>query len=147
MPAFICTACGMQYPPSEAPPAQCPICEEERQYVRPPGQTWTTLEKLAIRHANTFRQLEAGLVGVGTQPQFAIGQRALIVCTPHGNVLWDYISLIDAATVTLINELGGLTAIAISHALFYTSMVEWSRAFGRHSDPSPRGRPRVDRAA
>jgi hypothetical protein len=130
MPAFICTACGMQYPPNETPPAQCPICEEERQYVPPSGQTWTTLEKLAIRHANTFRQLEAGLVDVGTQPQFAIGQRALIVCTPHGNVLWDCISLIDAATVTLINELGGLNAIAISHPHFYTSMVEWSRAFG-----------------
>jgi hypothetical protein len=45
-------------------------------------------------------------------------------------VLWDCISLIDAATVTLIEGLGGLSAIAISHPHFYTSLVEWSRAFG-----------------
>jgi rubrerythrin len=32
MPAFICTACGAQFTPGEAPPAHCPICEDERQY-------------------------------------------------------------------------------------------------------------------
>jgi hypothetical protein len=45
-------------------------------------------------------------------------------------VLWDCISLIDDATVTLTNGLGGLKAIAISHPHFYTTMTEWSRAFG-----------------
>jgi hypothetical protein len=45
-------------------------------------------------------------------------------------VLWDCISLIDDATVTLISGLGGLKAIAISHPHFYTTLVEWSRAFG-----------------
>jgi hypothetical protein len=70
------------------------------------------------------------VIGVGTQPSFAIGQRALIVCTPGGNVLWDAIAMLDAATIALINGLGGLKAIGISHPHFYTTMVEWSRAFG-----------------
>jgi len=130
MPAFICTACGTQYPPSEEPPAECTICEEERQYVPSGGQTWTTLESLAASHFNAYRQYEPGIIGIGTQPRFAIGQRALLICTPHGNVLWDCISMLDAATVTLINGLGGLKAIGISHPHFYTTMVEWSRAFG-----------------
>lgn len=130
MPAFICTACGMQYAPSAGPPAQCRVCEDERQFTPPGGQGWTTLEQLAVRHCNAFRQHEPGLVGIGTQPVFAIGQRALLVCTPHGNVLWDCISLIDEATVTLIKGLGGLSAIAISHPHFYTTLVEWSAAFG-----------------
>jgi hypothetical protein len=38
--------------------------------------------------------------------------------------------MLDAATITLIKGLGGLKAIAISHPHFYTTMVEWSRAFG-----------------
>jgi len=130
MPAFICTACGMQYAPSDTAPAQCIVCEEERQYVPPAGQTWTTLPALAARAFNSYREHEPGLIGIGTQPQFAIGQRALLVCTPDGNVLWDCISLLDAATIALINGLGGLKAIAISHPHFYTTMVEWSRAFG-----------------
>jgi hypothetical protein len=129
MPAYICTACGMQYPDTEAPPPQCLICEEERQYVPPTGQGWTTLPALGARHFNSFRQHEEGLIGIGTQPGFAIGQRALLVCTPHGNVLWDCVALLDAATVALIKGLGGLAAIGISHPHFYTTMVEWSRAF------------------
>jgi hypothetical protein len=40
------------------------------------------------------------------------------------------LSLVDAATATLVGALGGITAIAISHPHFYTGMVEWSRAFG-----------------
>jgi glyoxylase-like metal-dependent hydrolase (beta-lactamase superfamily II) len=130
MDAFICTACGTQYPPGNAAPQTCTICEEERQYVPPRGQTWTTAGALAASHFNSWRQHEPGVIGIGTQPQFAIGQRALLVCTPNGNVLWDCISMLDAATIALINGLGGLQAIGISHPHFYTTMVEWSRAFG-----------------
>ena len=39
--------------------------------------------------------------------------------------------MLDTATVSLITGLGGLKAIAISHPHFYTTMVEWSQAFGR----------------
>jgi hypothetical protein len=38
--------------------------------------------------------------------------------------------MLDPATITLINSLGSLKAIGISHPHFYTTMVEWSRAFG-----------------
>jgi len=130
MHAFICTACGTQYAPRAAPPGECTICEDERQYVPPRGQTWTTLPALAVSHGNAWRQYEPGIIGIGTQPQFAIGQRALLIRTPGGNVLWDCISLLDDATVTLIAALGGVKAFAISHPHFYTTMVEWSRAFG-----------------
>lgn len=130
MPLFICTACGTQYPESAAPPAQCTICEEERQYVPPGGQGWTTLERLRGGHLNSFRQYEPGVIGIGSQPSFAIGQRAILVQTPGGNVLWDCISLIDDATVTLIKGLGGVQAMAISHPHFYTTMHEWAAAFG-----------------
>lgn len=48
----------------------------------------------------------------------------------HGNVLWECIALIDDATVDLLNGMGGVAAIAISHPHYYTTMVEWSRALG-----------------
>jgi hypothetical protein len=130
MPAFICTTCGTQYPPSDAPPARCPICEDERQFVPPTGQGWTTQEKLAIGHVNGWHQYEPGIIGIATQPRFAIGQRAILLRTANGNVLWDCISMLDAATVSLIKALGGVQAMAISHPHFYTTMNEWSEAFG-----------------
>jgi hypothetical protein len=127
---FICIACGTQFAPSEVAPPSCPICEDDRQFVPAGGQRWTTLEALGNSHVNGYREYEPGLIGIGTYPRFAIGQRALLVCTPHGNVLWDCVALLDRATVTLINGLGGLSAIGISHPHFYTTMVEWSGAFG-----------------
>jgi hypothetical protein len=77
-----------------------------------------------------MREYEPGVIGIGSQPSFAIGQRAILVRTPGGNVLWDCISLLDAATVTAIKALGGVQAMAISHPHFYTSMGEWADAFG-----------------
>jgi hypothetical protein len=130
MEAFICTTCGTQYAASEKPPAHCTICEEERQYVPPGGQSWTTLRSLAGRTFNCYRQHEPGVIGIGTQPSFAIGQRALLIRTARGNVLWDCIAMLDDATVSVIMGLGGISAIGISHPHFYTTMVEWSRAFG-----------------
>jgi hypothetical protein len=113
MPNFICMACGTQYSDSAAPPAQCVICVEERQYVPPRGQGWTTLEALCQGHFNSYREYEPSVIGIGAQPPFAIGQRALLVRTRDGNVLWDCIATIDAAAVTVIEGLGGIDAIAV----------------------------------
>jgi hypothetical protein len=130
MPAYICTTCGCQYSKSEAPPDGCLICQDTRQYVNPAGQAWTTLQAMQRTHFNAFRSLEQDLMGVGTFPAFAIGQRALILRTPAGNILWDCISFLDDATVTIIRGLGGLAGIACSHPHFLASAVEWSHAFG-----------------
>src|SRR5437763_312148 len=71
-----------------------------------------------------------GLFGIATEPSFAIGQRALLVSPPAGNVLWDCISFVDDATVAEVNRRGGLAAVAISHPHYYGVMAEWSAAFG-----------------
>ncbi len=68
MPHFIFTACGTQYPESDAPPPRCVICEEERQYVPPRGQGWTTLNALAGAHFNSYREVEPGVIGIGSKP-------------------------------------------------------------------------------
>ena len=130
MPSFICTTCGVGHAPSPTPPAHCAICEDDRQYVNAAGQGWTTLEELRLDHHNDIREVEPGLWGVGSSPQIAIGQRALYVPRPGGGVLWACTPLVTDAAVARINELGGLRAIAISHPHFYSSMVEWSEAFG-----------------
>jgi hypothetical protein len=69
------------------------------------------------------------LTFITSTPQIAIGQRAILVRTPVGNVLWDCITLLDEETICKINELGGLKAIVISHPHFYSTHVQWARAF------------------
>jgi glyoxylase-like metal-dependent hydrolase (beta-lactamase superfamily II) len=130
MPNFICTTCGTQDAESDRPPAACVICQDERQYVKATGQQWTTLDKLRLTNHNSIKFEEPGLIGIGIDPPFVIGQRALFVRTPKANVLWDCLPLLDEAVVEAIKGLGGISAIAISHPHYYSSMVEWSRAFG-----------------
>lgn len=129
MPYFICVTCGTQYPESEQPPEHCPICEDERQYVNPNGQQWTTLEALRPNHHIVIETLEPNLYHIKPEPKIGIGQFAHLVRTPNRNVLWDCVPFIDEAAITAINSLGGISAIAISHPHFHTTMVEWSRAF------------------
>jgi glyoxylase-like metal-dependent hydrolase (beta-lactamase superfamily II) len=130
MPHFLCSTCGTQYPDTPAPPEHCAICTEERQYVGWKGQLWTTLDDLRATCHNRIDPEGPGLVGVGTEPAFAIGQRALHVNVPGHVILWDCISLVDDASVSALQTLGKVQAIAISHPHFYSSMVEWSRALG-----------------
>lgn len=130
MPNYICVQCGNQFGASERVPDRCPICEDPRQYVNPNGQTWTTVDAMQQDYHNVLGQLEPGLTEIGTAPKFGIGQRALLVQTPKGNVLWDCLSLIDDATVEAIGALGGIAALAMSHPHMFGSMVQWSHAFG-----------------
>lgn len=130
MACFICTECGTQFAESEVPPPGCQICEDVRQNVRWDGQAWTTLEDLRRTHRMRFEEEAPGITGIGATPSFAIGQRALLVEDPDGNVLWDCMSLIDDDIVAAVERKGGLKAVAISHPHFYTTMVAWSEAFG-----------------
>ncbi len=130
MTNHICVRCGVQYAATVRPPARCAICEDEREAVYWEGQRWTTLASLRHDHQNVIQPLERGLIGIRTEPRFAIGQQALLIQTPEGNVLWDCISLIDDATITAVRDAGELIAIASSHPHFYGALVEWGRAFG-----------------
>src|SRR5213076_130066 len=126
---FICMQCGTQFAESAQPPSSCPICEDERQFVHYGGQQWTTIEHLAADHHNRIEDEASHLLGIGTEPEFAIGQRALLLQSPGGNLLWDCITLLDDKTMAEVNARGGIRAIAISHPHFYSSMVEWGECF------------------
>jgi len=139
LPAWICATCGNHYPASEHPPASCTICSDERQWVPPSGQRWTTHDELAAapgpgdraeqRHSE-FWEVEPGLTGVRVTPDVGIGQRALLVRTDHGNLLWDPPGFVDDEAIEQVRGRGGLRAVTASHPHFYGAMATWARAFG-----------------
>ena len=130
MPSFICTTCGVGYAETEAPRETCLICADERQYVNAKGQRWTTLEDLQQHHVNEIVELEPGLFGLGSKPQIAIGERALVIARPDGGVMWDCTPLLTDAAIAELKAKGGIKAIAISHPHFFATMVDWSQALG-----------------
>jgi hypothetical protein len=130
MKHFICVTCGTQFAATAKQPEGCPICLDERQYVGHGGQKWTTLGDYNVTHKNVFAEEETNLYSIHPQPKAGIGQRAFLLRTTEGNLLWDCVPPLDDATIREVNQLGGLAGIAVSHPHYYTTMVEWSRAFG-----------------
>lgn len=126
----VCATCGAHYPGSDEPPDLCRICLDERQYVPESGQRWLAYGDLLSEHANRIEEVEPGLWGVGVEPQVAIGQRALLVRTPAGNVLWDCVPVLTAEGRARLAELGGVRAVAVSHPHFYTGVALLTEAFG-----------------
>ena len=131
MTVWICRTCAVEHPDTEVPPtAPCAICSDERQYVPPGGQRWTTLEELrAEGHRGRVEEVEPGLHGILVEPPVGIGQRALLARTPGGNVLWDPVGYLDDDLVAQVRELGGVAAVASSHPHMFGAQVAWSRRF------------------
>jgi hypothetical protein len=128
---WVCRTCGLQYTATETPPDKCKTCLDERQYVGADGQEWTTIEGLVEEgHHNKIQEIEPGLTGIGMEPYFGIGQRAVLVQTSEGNILWDCITVLDQATIEAVEKLGGIQAIVISHPHFYSAMCAWGLRFG-----------------
>jgi hypothetical protein len=121
---MICITCGVQ---SEA--SECAICLDPRQYVGLHGQQWTTQNSLQATHRNECKEEEPGVWSIHTEPAFAIGQRAFLIQTGEGNLMWDCVSLLDLDTIAKINELGGIQAMAVSHPHYYGTMADWSGTF------------------
>lgn len=107
------------------------LVKEPRQFVPPAGQSWTTLAKMQGVYKNEIKQDEKQprVWSIFSSPQFAIGQRALLIETDHGNILWDCISFLDQPTIDFIKSRGGLKAIAISHPHFYSTHLTWAEVF------------------
>ena len=128
MTHFICITCGTQFDEGDGPPLACPICEDERQFVPQSGQEWTDMASLGQKHEVIWNEEAEGVHSLQISPHFGIGQRAFLIEGPDGNILWDCLSLIDEPSKARITAMGGLSAIAISHPHFYSSMTEWSAA-------------------
>jgi len=120
--AYLCETCGAQFEPSTAPPERCPVCDDARQWVPEDGQRWTTPEALAANHRHLVRD-DGAFEGVGIEPGFAIGQRALLVPHGSGRLMWDCVPRLGDV------EIGDVTGITISHPHYYTGMVEWARRY------------------
>jgi hypothetical protein len=127
--ALICTTCGTQYPPDQQVPELCTICNDDRQYIGDNGQKWTSMEVLKNNYSTRISKLNDQIAALKMQPDFSLANRALLVQSPEGNILWDCMPLPDQQTVDYINSIGGLKAIAFSHPHYYSTMNEWAALF------------------
>lgn len=122
-----CATCAVEYGESAAG-RDCPICADERQYLPPDGQAWTSVQQLAAAgHRVEILDLRPNLTGLRTD--VGIGQTALLVQTPDGNLLWDPPGFIDDEAIAAVTERGGIQWVAASHPHMFGVQLEWSAAF------------------
>jgi glyoxylase-like metal-dependent hydrolase (beta-lactamase superfamily II) len=126
---IICSTCGTHYSPVKSLPALCLICADDRQYIGHQGQQWISWQELTPNRSIRFQQLDDRVYDLRLSPNFAIGQKAHLILSKSGNILWDCLPFIDEPAVAYIQSKGGIQAIAISHPHYYSLMTEWSRLF------------------
>ncbi|HEV8690811.1 MAG TPA: hypothetical protein VGQ91_10980, partial [Ideonella sp.] len=103
----LCETCGTQHGQALTPGLRCAICEDERQYVGWQGQRWTTHE--AMRERFTLRmEDDGGVLGIGLAPDFAINQRAFVLPTEAGRILWECLSVVTPQAVEALKAQGGI---------------------------------------
>ncbi|HTE26043.1 MBL fold metallo-hydrolase [Flavitalea sp.] len=124
---IICSTCGTQYKTHKQ--EICFICSDERQYIPEQGQAWTTHQQLLQKHNVEVLKLQDNLFQFTVSPAIGIGQRALLLLSPEGNILWDCIPLLDDIVTEFIRSKGGLKAIAFSHPHFFSNMSQWADKF------------------
>jgi hypothetical protein len=123
-----CATCGVE---NDLDQDLCVICADERQYLPPGGQRWTTSAERAAEGCRIeIEAVEPDLFGLTARPRADIGQTALLVATPGGNLLWEVPGYLDDDTVAAVGELGGVAAIMASHPHMFGAQLEWARAFG-----------------
>jgi hypothetical protein len=125
-------------------PARCPICEDERQFVHRDqnGQHSSN----GGRSSDVSKTKRRSFSASGWS-RVAIGQRALLLQLPGGNLLWDCISLLDDKTIAEVNA-RGLPHDRDFASAFYSSMVEWAdhltrKFFARRSPMGHTRKPRI----
>jgi glyoxylase-like metal-dependent hydrolase (beta-lactamase superfamily II) len=124
-----CCTCGTQYPTDKPIPELCPICSDDRQYFVDEGQTWTNTTELLTDHKTCIKELNSSLYELRVNPLFALGQRALLLLSPGGNILWDCVPVLDQDAIDFIRSKGGIKVIAFSHPHFYSNVNHWAETF------------------
>ncbi|WP_426515175.1 MBL fold metallo-hydrolase [Diaminobutyricibacter sp. McL0618] len=125
---WLCAACAVEYPAGEQPPAACPICLDERQYVPLTGQAWTSLQQLSDQGSRVdITEAEPDLYILSAAPEAGIGQHAKLVRTSGGNLLWDPTGYVDEAAAERVKALGGAEYVVASHPHMYGAQSTWAR--------------------
>ncbi|MHC6177981.1 MBL fold metallo-hydrolase [Glutamicibacter sp. X7] len=125
-----CATCATEFDPAHQLPQLCPICADERQYVPDGVQRWVTAGQLLdAGHRVRITGIEPRLYALDVEPAVGIGQRAKLVCTEGGNLLFDVPPVLDDKCVARLRELGGVAAIVASHPHMYGVQSAYSAAF------------------
>jgi glyoxylase-like metal-dependent hydrolase (beta-lactamase superfamily II) len=130
MTLWICATCGIEQADTPQPPDSCPICLDERQYLREAGQIWTTMEELQEGRTWSLSEREPGLYALTTSPSVGIGQRGILIQTEEGNLLWEPPGFYNEEMFEAIVKLGGVAAITSSHPHLTGASVSMSHRFG-----------------
>ncbi|GAA4758226.1 hydrolase [Gordonia alkaliphila] len=128
--SWLCVACGNEYPPAPAPPEECLICVDDRQYVPVGGQQWRRLRLDESRSVSVV-ELEPGLHRLTVDPRVGIGQGTYLVETVAGTVVWEPPGFVGPELVEQLRAAGPIAAIASSHPHLVGASVSLSHLLGR----------------
>ena len=127
---ILCRTCGNAFPINDDLPDVCPICADDRQYLREDGQVWLQSAEILGTHEFTLTEPEPGLTRIEVTPSIGIGHQPVLIGTAGGNLLWEPSGYVDDALLQAVADRGGVAAVAASHPHLVGAAVVWAREFG-----------------
>lgn len=129
---LLCRHCGVEnFDAVKKLALPCPICNDERQYPDPLGQTWLTSSELD-GYELKIRQITDGAYALTVEPKFGIGHTAYLLRSEPAWVLWDPLPVVDKRLSESLFGADGLLSgllIAASHPHMFGAQSRWAEAF------------------
>ena len=125
---YACANCGFWQRWFAAPP-DCPVCLDVRNDL--PEDGWRFLPEAEVRatHTGAWRSLAPDLVEFRTSPAQGLAGAGWLLLRPEGNVAFEAAPFYSADMVAEIARLGGVSAIAASHAHGYGALWQLQNAY------------------
>ena len=124
---FACANCGF-WQHHFAPP-DCPVCSDVRNDLPADGWRFVPEAEIAATHDGSARQIADDLWAFTTTPQLGLGGTGWLIVRPGGNVAFEGAPYYSRAMLSKIAELGGIAALAASHAHGYGALFQLQREF------------------
>ena len=124
---FACANCGF-WQHHFAPP-DCPVCIDVRNDLPEGGWRFVPEAEIAATHDGGYREVAPGLWAFTTTPQLGLGGTGWLIVREGGNVAFEAAPYYSSAMLTKLAELGGIAALAASHAHGYGALFQLQREF------------------
>lgn len=125
---YACANCGFWQLHFATPP-DCPVCTDVRNDLPADGWRFLPEAEVAATHGGAARQVADDLWAFTTTPNLGLAGTGWLLVRPEGNVAFEAAPHYTPAMLAKIAELGGIAALAASHAHGYGALHQLQRAF------------------
>lgn len=125
---YACTNCGFWQQYFALPP-DCPVCTDVRNDLPAEGWDFRAETEVAASHIGSACEVAPGLWAFTTTPNLGLAGTGWLIVREGGNIAFEAAPYYSTAMLAQVAALGGIAALAASHAHGYGALFQLQREF------------------